>query len=137
MSEMSGGHQLGRSVDLKKFTLSDVLEAIGGAMARAKSSKGTSTYKFICTIGKYGEVLKQWLGLLPAGDYGSSICGMYDPLELLAILKYLYWNLEELGAFTILLDVTAYLLPRHNKCTMANRVSLGHHAHLLSGQFRL
>jgi hypothetical protein len=83
MSEMSGGHQLGRSVDLKKFTVSDVLEAIRGAMARAKSSKETSTYKFICTIGKHGEVLKQWLGLLPAGDYGSSICGMYDPLELL------------------------------------------------------
>jgi hypothetical protein len=58
-------------------------------------------------------------------------------MEELAILKYLYWHLGELGAFTILLDVTAYLLPRHNKCTMANRVSLGHRAHLLSGQSRL
>jgi hypothetical protein len=57
-------------------------------------------------------------------------------MEELAILEYLYWNLEELGAFTILLDVTAHLLSCH-KGTMANRVGLGHRPHLLSGQFCL
>jgi hypothetical protein len=75
MSEKTGGHQPGRSVDLQKFTMADVFKAIEGATAQSNARNGTSMHKFICSIGKHGPILKQWLSLLPDGDYGSGICG--------------------------------------------------------------
>jgi hypothetical protein len=76
MSEVTRGrHKPGENVDLDKCSAANVLEALKNATAREGSSKRTSTYKMICSIGKYRDALKQWLSLLPQGDYGSGICG--------------------------------------------------------------
>jgi hypothetical protein len=76
ISETTGGRQKpGENVDLSKCSANDVLGAIKKATARGDASKRSSTYKFICTIGKHRDVLTQWLSLLPQGDYGSGICG--------------------------------------------------------------
>jgi hypothetical protein len=80
LTEKTGGRKAGRLVNLQKCTITDVLKAIEGATARSSSHKGALMHRFICSIGKYSPVLKQWLSLLPNGDYGSGICGMCDPV---------------------------------------------------------
>jgi hypothetical protein len=73
--EVSGGHQPTRQTDLEKCNITDVLKAVDGATARSSTRKGASVRGFVCTIGKYSPIMKQWLSLLPQGDYGSGICG--------------------------------------------------------------
>ena len=41
--------------------------------------------RYLRKLGDSAPVFERWIGLLPAGDYGSGICGMRH--ELLAVLS--------------------------------------------------
>ncbi|KAK2016119.1 hypothetical protein LZ32DRAFT_626484 [Colletotrichum eremochloae] len=65
--------------ELRQCTWGQVLKEIDTTAERWKGSpdKESKTMVFIDKIGKYSGALETWLGLLPMGDYGSSICGVF------------------------------------------------------------
>ncbi|KAK1561753.1 uncharacterized protein LY79DRAFT_530827 [Colletotrichum navitas] len=65
--------------DLRQCSWEQVLNEVNTTAERWKGSpdKESKTMVFIDKIGKYSGALETWLGLLPMGDYGSSICGVF------------------------------------------------------------
>lgn len=76
MLEVAGKHKPNKTLAVDKCSTDDVLSALRAATAREGTCR-TSTYKSVCAIGKYRDVLAQWIALLPQGDYGSGVCGEY------------------------------------------------------------
>ncbi|KAK2028609.1 hypothetical protein LX32DRAFT_663747 [Colletotrichum zoysiae] len=66
-------------INLRKCSWGEVLSEVNTTAERWKGSpeKESKTMVFIDKIGKYSGALETWLGLLPMGDYGSSICGVF------------------------------------------------------------
>ncbi|KAK2053542.1 hypothetical protein LY76DRAFT_524394 [Colletotrichum caudatum] len=65
--------------DLRRCSWGEVLSEVNTTAERWKDSpdKESKSMVFIDNIGKYSGALETWLGLLPMGDYGSSICGVF------------------------------------------------------------
>ncbi|WDK23004.1 hypothetical protein CGRA01v4_14295 [Colletotrichum graminicola] len=65
--------------DLRQCSWGQVLNEDKKTAERWKGSpdKESKTMVFIDKIGKYSGALETWLELLPMGDYGSSICGVF------------------------------------------------------------
>ncbi|TQN67962.1 hypothetical protein CSHISOI_07486 [Colletotrichum shisoi] len=65
--------------DLRQCSWGQVLTEVDKTAERWKGGpdKESKTMVFIDRIGKYSSALEAWLGLLPMGDYGSSICGVF------------------------------------------------------------
>ncbi|KAK1990113.1 hypothetical protein LX36DRAFT_740652 [Colletotrichum falcatum] len=65
--------------DLRQCSWGQVLNEVDTTAERWKGSpdKASKTMVFIDRIGRYSGALETWLGLLPMGDYGSSICGVF------------------------------------------------------------
>jgi hypothetical protein len=62
----------------QKVHWSDVMKELQNAQNYYKTRHGGGPIgKAISKFGRYTESLKGWLDLLPAGDYGSTICGTY------------------------------------------------------------
>lgn len=61
-----------------KVHWSDVMKELQNAQNYYKNRHGVGPVgKALSKFGRYTESLKGWLDLLPAGDYGSIICGTY------------------------------------------------------------
>lgn len=52
-------------------------------------------------FGDSASVFERWVGLLPAGDYGSGICGMRHYMSFL----HFEWLTRGTGAFKLVLGV--------------------------------
>ncbi|KAF5720097.1 hypothetical protein FMUND_4381 [Fusarium mundagurra] len=44
---------------------------------KSRPNKQSKIMVFVDKVGRHSEALEKWLALLPAGDYGSSICGAF------------------------------------------------------------
>ncbi|KAI6754732.1 hypothetical protein HG530_012484 [Fusarium avenaceum] len=66
-------------VDLRKCSWREVMGQIQKTAQRWKlrPNKQGRTMVFIDKLGRHSSALESWLGLLPSGDYGSSICGVF------------------------------------------------------------
>ncbi|KAK1987588.1 hypothetical protein LZ30DRAFT_579789 [Colletotrichum cereale] len=75
--------------DLRQCSWSQVLNEVDKTAERWKGNpdKESKAMVFIDKIGKYSGALETWLGLLPMGDYGSSICGVFK-LAVGAVTQY-------------------------------------------------
>jgi hypothetical protein len=70
----------------QKVHWSDVMKELQNAQNYYKTRHGGGPIgKALSKFGRYTESLKGWLDLLPAGDYGSTICGTYAPIIFDAI----------------------------------------------------
>ncbi|KAH0429866.1 hypothetical protein CcaCcLH18_08148 [Colletotrichum camelliae] len=75
----SGTQPITRSLSLRGCSWDEVVEEIQATAQRWKQRTGKigKSMEFINKIGNHSEALTAWLGLLPTGDYGSSICGVF------------------------------------------------------------
>ncbi|KAK1847154.1 hypothetical protein CCHR01_10199 [Colletotrichum chrysophilum] len=75
----SGNQPITRSLSHRGCSWDDVVEEIQATAQRWKQRTGKvgKSMEFINKIGNHSEALTAWLGLLPTGDYGSSICGVF------------------------------------------------------------
>ncbi|KIL88242.1 hypothetical protein FAVG1_08321 [Fusarium avenaceum] len=66
-------------VDLRKCSWREVMGQVQKTAQRWKlrPNKQGRTMVFIDKLGRHSSALESWLGLLPSGDYGSSICGVF------------------------------------------------------------
>ena len=65
----------------QKVHWSDVMKELQNAQNYYKTRHGGGPIgKALSKFGRYTESLKGWLDLLPAGDYGSTICGTHAPI---------------------------------------------------------
>ncbi|KAJ5910364.1 hypothetical protein N7504_005007 [Penicillium tannophilum] len=73
----SGQSQVGQPMPSgQKVHWSDVMKELQNAQNYYKTRSGGGPIgKALSKFGRYTESLKGWLDLLPAGDYGSTICG--------------------------------------------------------------
>lgn len=70
----------------QKVHWSDVMKELQNAQNYYKTRSGGGPIgKALSKFGRYTESLKGWLDLLPAGDYGSTICGTHAPIIFDAI----------------------------------------------------
>ncbi|KAF4992488.1 hypothetical protein FDECE_13704 [Fusarium decemcellulare] len=65
--------------DLRKCSWREVMGQVQKTAQRWKTrpSKQGKTMVFIDKLSQHSSALSSWIGLLPAGDYGSSICGAF------------------------------------------------------------
>ncbi|KAH8885481.1 hypothetical protein GQ53DRAFT_728957 [Thozetella sp. PMI_491] len=75
--------------DLRKCTWDQVLQDVQGLTSRWASTtkKSSKMMKCLGMLKENSEVFESWLDLLPNGDYGSSICGVFT-LVLGAVGQY-------------------------------------------------
>ncbi|KAH7233070.1 hypothetical protein BKA59DRAFT_446565 [Fusarium tricinctum] len=66
-------------IDLRKCSWREVMGQVQKTAQRWKlrPNKQGRTMVFIDKLGRHSSALESWLGLLPSGDYGSSICGVF------------------------------------------------------------
>ncbi|KAM0227395.1 hypothetical protein ACHAPO_011581 [Fusarium lateritium] len=73
------GRNVGNKVNLRKCDWKAVLGEVERTAQRWKSrpNKQGKVMVFVDKVGRHSVALEAWLGLLPMGDYGSSICGVF------------------------------------------------------------
>ncbi|KAK8030107.1 hypothetical protein PG993_011398 [Apiospora rasikravindrae] len=66
-------------VDLRNCKWEEVMSEVQATGTRWRTSaiKSTKTAQYIDKVGQNSKAFESWLGLLPAGDYGSSIAGVF------------------------------------------------------------
>ncbi|KAK8116432.1 uncharacterized protein PG998_004713 [Apiospora kogelbergensis] len=65
--------------DLRNCTWEEVMGEVEATSTlwRTSTIKSTKTMQYIDKVGQNSEAFQSWLELLPAGDYGSSIAGVF------------------------------------------------------------
>ncbi|KAF5717843.1 hypothetical protein FGLOB1_1951 [Fusarium globosum] len=73
------GQKYGTKVDLRQCNWKVVLGEVEktAQLWKSRPSKQSKIMVFVDKVGRHSEALEKWLALLPAGDYGSSICGSF------------------------------------------------------------
>ncbi|PNP81402.1 hypothetical protein FNYG_05208 [Fusarium nygamai] len=73
------GHKYRTKVDLRQCNWKVVMGEVEktAQLWRSRPNKQSKIMVFVDKVGRHSEALERWLGLLPAGDYGSSICGAF------------------------------------------------------------
>ncbi|KAI9903641.1 hypothetical protein N3K66_000170 [Trichothecium roseum] len=91
------------AIDLRTCNWAQVMAQVQmtGTRWKSRPSKQGKTMVFIDKVGQNSSALQSWLGLLPAGDYGSSICGVFT----LAIGAAGHYGKVEEAAFEALSDI--------------------------------
>ncbi|KAK8062231.1 hypothetical protein PG997_014328 [Apiospora hydei] len=66
-------------VDLRHCKWEEVMDEVQATGTRWRTSaiKSTKTAQYIDKVGQHSKAFESWLDLLPAGDYGSSIAGVF------------------------------------------------------------
>ncbi|KAI3391982.1 hypothetical protein diail_6389 [Diaporthe ilicicola] len=74
-----GSHQQRTGLNLRRYTWEQVIGEVQSLATRWSTSSKKSSKMMRCLekLGQNSGALKSWLELLPAGDYGSSICGVF------------------------------------------------------------
>ncbi|KAH8769183.1 hypothetical protein F5883DRAFT_65963 [Diaporthe sp. PMI_573] len=75
----SSSQQQRTSLNLRKCTWEQVMGEVQSLATRWSTSPKKASRSMMCLekLGKNSDAFKSWLDLLPAGDYGSSICGVF------------------------------------------------------------
>ncbi|KAK2598553.1 hypothetical protein N8I77_011956 [Diaporthe amygdali] len=75
----SSTQQQQTSLNLRQCTWEQVMGEVQSLATRWSASPKKSSKMMICLekLGQNSDAFKSWLELLPAGDYGSSICGIF------------------------------------------------------------
>ncbi|KAG5661788.1 hypothetical protein KAF25_004027 [Fusarium avenaceum] len=77
--KLSKEHSSEDMIDLRKCSWREVMGQVQKTAQRWKlrPNKQGRTMILIDKLGRHSSALESWLGLLPSGDYGSSICGVF------------------------------------------------------------
>ncbi|KAF5647841.1 uncharacterized protein FTJAE_1524 [Fusarium tjaetaba] len=73
------GQKYNTKVDLRQCNWKVVMGEVEktAQLWRSRPNKQSKVMVFVDKVGRHSEALERWLGLLPTGDYGSSICGAF------------------------------------------------------------
>ncbi|RBR13213.1 hypothetical protein FVER53590_09900 [Fusarium verticillioides] len=73
------GQKYNTKVDLRQCNWKVVMGEVEktAQLWKSRPNKQSKIMVFVDKVGRHSEALERWLGLLPAGDYGSSICGAF------------------------------------------------------------
>ncbi|KAF5572063.1 hypothetical protein FPANT_13377 [Fusarium pseudoanthophilum] len=73
------GQKYNTKVDLRQCNWKVVMGEVEktAQLWRSRPHKQSKIMGLVDKVGRHSEALERWLGLLPAGDYGSSICGSF------------------------------------------------------------
>ncbi|KAG5751774.1 hypothetical protein H9Q70_005568 [Fusarium xylarioides] len=73
------GQKYSTKVDLRQCNWKVVMGEVEktAQLWKSRPNKQSKIMVFVDKVGRHSEALEKWLGLLPAGDYGSSICGAF------------------------------------------------------------
>ncbi|KAG5763463.1 hypothetical protein H9Q72_008453 [Fusarium xylarioides] len=73
------GQKYSTKVDLRQCNWKVVMGEVEktAQLWKGRPNKQSKIMVLVDKVGRHSEALEKWLGLLPAGDYGSSICGAF------------------------------------------------------------
>ena len=124
-------------LDIKTCSWPQVMKELSKAEAFHQNkylSRFGPVLKCIRSFKKYASTMSQWIDILPAGDYGSGLCGMND--QFLYIL-----GPSQFAPVVIRYD---YTIKTMNRCFQIdprrkNRwpTSCLHHAHVIENRLRV